>query len=296
MPTRLELARNDIHRVLDEQPKRVFIAAEIKSILRAHRDEWRLAMGMSTAEFFRFLEGRNKLRVVEIDLPWRKETRYVWRSAPLAEVLMTLRKQCHFSHFTAMQMHDLTDQDSRMVYVNFEQTPKPSPAGGLSQEGIDRAFGGQQRRAKNIAEVGDYRVCLLNGKHTGYLGVETRPVRWSGDDEATEVRLTDVERTLIDITVRPDYSGGPDEVLGAFERAGDRASVNRLGAYLQKMRYVYPYHQSIGFYMERSGSFSESAIARFRDRFEFEYDFYLAYGMKQTRYESKWRLHVPDWM
>jgi len=296
MPTRLQIARSDIHRCFDEQPKRVFLAAEIKDILSKHRGDWRLAWGMSTAEFFRFLEGRDKLQTVEMDFPWRKETRYVWRSAPLVENLMTLRPQCHFSHYTAMQMHDLTEQDSRMIYVNFEQTPKPSPAGGLSQEGIDRAFRGQQRMAKNIAEVEGYRVCLLNGKHTGYLGVESRPVRWGGDDQATEVRLTDVERTLIDITVRPDYAGGPDEVLKAYERAGARASVNRLGAYLQKMRYVYPYHQAIGFCLERSDAFRDSAIARFKARFEFEHDFYLAYGMKDTRYEPKWRLHVPAWM
>ena len=296
MPTRLQLARSDIHRLFDEQPKRVFLAAEIKDILNEHRIEWRLARGMSTAEFFRFLEGRNKLQAVEMDFPWRKEVRYVWRSAPLPETLMTLRPRCYFSHYTAMQMHDLTEQDSRMVYVNFEQTPKPAPAGGLSQEGIDRAFRGQQRMAKNIADVGDYRVCLLNGKHTGYLGVESRPVQWGEDDQATPVRLTDVERTLIDITVRPDYAGGPDEVLKAYERAGERASVNRLGAYLQKMRYVYPYHQAIGFYLERSDTFRDSAVARFRERFDFEYDFYLAYGMKKTRFDAKWRLHVPAWM
>lgn len=296
MPTRHQLARSDIHRFLDEQTKRVFSSAEIKDILNKHRDEWRLAVSMSTAEFFRFLKGRDTLQVVEMDFPWRKETRYVWRSAPFAETVMTLRPKCHFSHYTAMQMHDLTEQDSRMVYVNFEQTPKPPPAGGLSQEGIDRAFRGQQRIAKNIAEVGDYRVCLLNGKHTSYVGVESRLVQWGEDDQETEVRLTDVERTLIDIAVRPDYAGGPDEVLKAYERAGERASVNRLGAYLQKMRYVYPYHQAIGFYVERSNTFRDSAIARFKERFDIEYDFYLAYGMRKTRYESKWRLHVPAWM
>ena len=86
------------------------------------------------------------------------------------------------------------------------------------------------------------------------------------------------------------------EVFKAYQRAGDRASVNRLAAYLQKMRYVYPYHQAIGFYIERSGGFQGSAIDRFRDRFDFEFDFYLTYGMKQTRYDERWRLYVPDWM
>lgn len=296
MPTRLEIARNDIHRVLDEEPKRVLQTADIDRILADHRDEWRLAISTTRAEFIRFLSGKNKLRKITMDFPWRKEVRYVWRSAPLAEVLMSLKPNCHFAHFTAMQIHGLTEQEAATIYVNFEQTPKPSPAGGLTQEGIDRAFRGPQRVAKNVAEVEGFRVYLLNGKHTGYVGVETQSLRLSADDQATEARVTDVERTLIDLTVRPAYAGGPDEVLKAYRRAGDRASVNRIGAYLPKMRYVYPYYQAIGFYLECSEAYSDSAIARFRDRFEFEYDFYLAYGMKDTRYEERWRLHVPSWM
>ncbi len=294
MPTRLQLARKDIHEYLDQQPQRVFLGSELKSILSQMRDEWRLALSTYATDFFRFLEGPDKLQTVTMKFPSRKEVRYVWRSAPKAEILLTLRPKCYFSHYTAMQMHELTEQDAKVVYVNFEQSPKPS-GGNLSQESIDRAFRGKQRMAQTVAKLGDLNVFLLNGKHTGYIGIETRSVRWGEDDETT-VRLTDVERTLIDIAVRPNYAGGPDEVLKAYSRAGDRASANRLAAYLQKMRYVYPYHQAIGFYMERSGGFAESAITRFRDRFEIEFDFYLAYGLKKTRYDPRWRLHVPAWM
>lgn len=297
MPTRLQLARKEINEFFDQHPQRVFLMADIKAVLRRHRDDWRLAQGMSTKAFFDFLISPGRLQVIEMDFPWRKETRYIWRSAPLAEVLMSIRPRCHFSHFTAMQMHGLTEQDLRTVYVNSEQTPKPPPAGGLTQSGIDRAFRGKQRVATNMAEVLGQRVYLLNGKHTGYCGVEVRRVQWGGrgEDEA-EVEVSDVERTLIDITVRPSYAGGPDEVLKAYRRAGERASANRIGAYLLKLGYAYPYHQAIGFYMEQSEAFKPSAIERFRDRFEMDFDFYLAYGVAQTRYDQRWRLHVPEWM
>lgn len=296
MPTRLEIARSDIHRYFDEQVKRVFLLSEIQQIMSRNHQDWRLAMSTSSEDFLKFLTGPKKLRKVELKFPSRKEVRYIWRSAPLSEILLTLRPKCHFSHYTAMQMHDLTEQDARTVYINYEQTPKPSPQGGLSQEGIDKAFHRQQRMAKTIAILGDYRVCLLNGKRTEYLGVETRMVQWGGEDEESETRVTDIERTLIDITIRPFYAGGPDEILKAYQRAGKRASANRLAAYLQKMRYVYPYHHAIGFYMERSGGFRDTAVERFHDRFDYEYDFYLAYGIKNTRFDERWRLHVPEWM
>ena len=67
---------------------------------------------------------------------------------------------------------------------------------------------------KNIAAMGDYRLCLINGKHTGQLGVVSMK-----DDAGVEFRVTGLERTLIDITVRPYYAGGVGEVLEAFRRA-----------------------------------------------------------------------------
>jgi hypothetical protein len=84
-----------------------------------------------------------------------------------------------------------------------------------------------------------------------------------------------------------------DMVLKAYERAGSRASVNRLAALLAQLEYIYPYHQAVGFYLERSGVFTPSAIELFRGKFKYEFDFYLTYEMKQTQYHPRWRLHVP---
>ena len=62
------------------------------------------------------------------------------------------------------------------------------------------------------------------------------------------LRFTNLERTLIDATVRPVYAGGVFEVRKAYELAKEKVSVNRLAALLQKLDYTYPYHQAIGFY------------------------------------------------
>jgi hypothetical protein len=107
------------------------------------------------------------------------------------------------------------------------------------------------------------------------------------------LRLTDIERTLIDIAVRPFYAGGVAEVLTAYERAGGRASVNRLAGMLRKLAYVYPYHQAIGFYLEAAGSYDWNAIELFRGGFEYEFDFYLTYGMEETEYVPSWHVYVP---
>ena len=169
---------------------------------------------------------------------------------------MTLKPSCHFSHYSAVQLHELTEQNPHTIYLNHEQPPKPTPATGLAQGRIAAAFGRKPRMTRNIADVSGagrqgIRVCLLNGMHTGYLGVEERDVRAPGGGKPLRLRLTDIERTLIDIAVRPFYAGGVAEVLKAYRNAAARASVNRIAALLRKLAYVYPYHQAVGFTWRR---------------------------------------------
>lgn len=293
MPTRLQIARKDIFRVFDDLTSPILRLRDIKAMITEHREGWRLAQSTRSSDFIAYLIKSGKLKRFEFRFPQRPETRYAWGDVPLQSVLLTLKPGCHFSHYTAVQMHELTEQDSKTIYLNFEQPAKPAPAGELEQERIDAAFARKPRMTNNITRIGDLRICLLNGKSTGYLGVESREVSVEGGNGKAVVRVTDLERTLIDIAVRPFYAGGVAEVLKAYKRAGSRASVNRLAALLAQLGYKYPYHQAVGFYIERSGAFTPSAIELFRGKFKYEFDFYLAYEMKRTDYNREWRLHVP---
>mgnify|MGYP000190431234 CR=1 FL=1 len=93
-----------------------------------------------------------------------------------------------------------------------------------------------------LAELGDTKVALLMGQYTGQLGVIDMTM-----DDRYQIQVTNLERTLIDMTVRPTYSGGVFEVLNAFRSAARLGlSVNKLSALLQNLEFVYPYHQAIG--------------------------------------------------
>ena len=126
----------------------------------------------------------------------------------------------------------------------------------------------------------------MSGKYTERLEVGPLPV-----DTGEEVDVTRIERTLVDIAVRPDYAGGIYQVLEAYRTAKDRISVNTLIAILKKLDYVYPYHQSIGFYMDRAG-YDESRTKRLL-ALGTSLDFYLTYGIKDRKYDRKWRLFFP---
>jgi hypothetical protein len=286
--SRLQIAKSDIVKSLDDADKCVFWPSDISQILEKNRSFWRLAQNTTTAKFLGFLLDKTDLHLEYLE-PLNHPnaagiSRYVWKNASAYEIAVSMKREAYLCHGTAMFLHGLTDQIPARIYVNSEQSPKPG-SGHLTQEGINRAFAGKQRESQFVFKFGDSEALLLWGKNTGQL--EVIDMEYSG----TKLRVTGLERTLIDIAVRPSYAGGVFQVLEAYRGAKDRVSVGTLVATLKRLAYVYPYHQAIGFYMQKAG-YSKSQYGRLKS-IGLKYDFYLAYGLKDKEYDSDWRLFFP---
>ena len=282
---RLKIAKADIVQAFAEADRRVFSRSDVEKILAENRQFWRLAQATTVNKFLEFMLEYTDLQEARFEFPKRTELRYTWGQVPVYEAVQTLRRAGYFTHYTAIYLHDLSDQIPKTIYLNFEQ--KLCGGGGqLSQRSIDRAFKAKCRVSNRIATYGDQDVTLLNGMNTGELGVVELET-----SEHSQLRVTNIERTLIDATVRPVYSGGVFEVARAFERARGKFSVNKLVATLRELNYTYPYHQAIGFYLERA-NYKSSQVDLLR-QFEREFDFYLTHQMRQTDYNAEWRLFIP---
>ena len=289
--SRIQIAKPDIVRHFDGLPTCVLKAKDIYEILSARRDFWRLARNTTAEQFIEFLLRHSKLKLYQFEFPQRTERCYVWDSAPELAILQGLKKDLHFSHYTAMRAQGLTEQTPKTIYLTEERTNSPVGTGELKQEAIDAAFRKPARTSNNWVEHDGKKIYLLNGAATQHLGVVHELIT---DDSGEEVRarLTSLERTLIDVTVKPEYGGGVFEVLKAYELASDRLSVNKLMAMVHKLEFVYPYHQAIGCYLQRAG-YKTSQLDLVR-RLPMKYDFYLAHDMGDTRYDPEWRLHIPN--
>lgn len=284
--TRLSIAKNDIIKHFDSLENKCLDIKTISAILEDNRDFWRLG-NIGVNLFINYLIEKGDLKKHSIKFKHRSYPRYSWADVSVYKILLSIHPKSYLSHYTAMYFHGLTDQIPKTIYLNIEQTMKGKTTSGLTQDRIAMAFKNATRLSTNIAVFQNYQVRLLNGKNTENTGVVD--IKDENDDV---LRITDVERTLIDITVRPEYAGGPTEVLHAYKAASNKVSINRLTAILRKIDYTYPYHQAVGYYMEKCGAYREAQIDLLK-KIEIKYDFYLMHKMENAEYSKEWHLFYP---
>src|SRR5687767_4124502 len=94
------------------------------------------------------------------------------------------------------------------------------------------------------------------------------------------------------MTVRPAYAGGVQTVFNAFLAARDTISVPRIVAALKALKYIYPYHQAVGFYLQRAGM-PAAALAPLK-KLPIDFNFYLANQMHVPTLDPDWRVFYPN--
>jgi len=286
----LENDKSLIQSYLKNYEKRILSIKDIGIILHNFiHEDLLLPKSITRSRFENFLLENEILRKIEIKLPKKIMTKYISEDVSDYEVALSISPNSYLCHYTALFLHGLTDNVPKTIYTNTEQFKKSIEDDSVMEQlNIDRAFSRPMRKTNNIAEFEDLEVVLLNGKNVGKLEVVN--INFNGKN----LPITSLERTLIDIVTRPNYAGGVEEILNAYKEAQGRFSISRLIATLKNFNYKYPYHQAIGFYLEKAG-YDENALKRF-DRLNKSYDFYLTYQMKDKSYSNRWKLYYPKYL
>jgi predicted transcriptional regulator of viral defense system len=289
--TRTEASRAERVRrasaLLGSLNKHVYLQAELRKLLQKSRAELELPASFRPSQFIDLLTEEGLLRRVTLTSSHSELVRYIRPGASAYSVGLSIRNGSYLSHSSAMILHHLTGQIPKTIFVNKEQSPKSNDPDSLTQAGIDRAFKSAGRVSTYTFRYEDVDFLLLSGKSSGRLEVSDFEVR-SGE----LVAATKLERTLIDIAVRPNYAGGIHEVTRAYAAAKHLVSINLLLATLKKLDYVYPYHQAIGFYMERA-AYSKEQLDKIRT-LPRNWSFYLTYDMKDPQFDSAWSIYYPQ--
>lgn len=271
----LKIPSQTVSAMLDRSGKRVFTRQELVRLVRTYRNQWVIAESASANDIIDDLVKTLPLRafVLESSQYTEELVRYLWREPDPLEVAASVRTpHSYLCHSSALFVHKLLDRLPKELCVNYEQSKKPKPAGELTQASSDRAFQSKQRRSALIFRYKEHEIVVISGKYTRGLEVSERPLA-----TGAKVRATSLERTLIDVTVRPGYAGGVERVLEACRRARNEASIPKLIDTLQKLDHA---------------GFPRKQFARLK-RLGMDLDFYLAHDMPSKVYNSDWRLYHP---
>ncbi|WGQ10826.1 hypothetical protein QG516_04050 [Pedobacter gandavensis] len=278
----------DIVSYFDQLPYRSFTLNRLYTILESEKITWGIHYRRTAKSILEFLIKNNLIQVTEFNEKNAITKIYSWKTRDEFTVITGLKTDSYFMYYSSLFLHGLTQQIPKTYYLNTEHSSNATritEKQTLSQDAIDTAFAGEQRKSLHSYTLNDKKIIITNGKNTNYLGVIIN----KNDDQYFQ--YTDLERTMIDVVVRPAYSGGVFEILEAYRQAKGKLNVQRMASYLKKLNYIYPYHQAIGFYLEKAG-YPEAELALF-DHKNKSFQFYLNYGIRNKEFSTRWNLYYP---
>jgi len=167
----------------------------------------------------------------------------------------------HISHYSAMELHQMTTQPVNTVFVTVRG----------------------QRRSRAIAGV-EYRFVYASAQ--SFWGWEDT---WVTPQE--QVRVSDLEKTLLDGAVRPDLCGGIGELARGLWFRRDEVDEGRLVDYGQRLDHKAA-SRRIGFLLQTYGVGGPETLRNLRDFGEGGYDPLDPTLPDEGPHDSEWRLRI----
>jgi hypothetical protein len=287
---KLDSSLNVIEFFFDNSDFKSFTYRKFVDIFNRNQYDWKIPSTRTAKQVLDFLIKREKIQAYKIlDNYNESKILYAWKTEDEYTIMSGLKNNSYYAYYSALFLHQLTLQIPKTIYLNFEHNRTVNlddNESSLTQEKIDNAFKGSQRKSSLSFSFNDKKVILTNGKFTNKLGV----IRRINNNNNQCFEYTNLERTMIDIAVRPVYAGGVFEVLEAFRMAKERLNIEMLFSYLKELNFIYPYHQVVGFYLEKAG-YGSDAFELFKR--EMIFNFYLTYDIRKMEYSDTWRLFYP---
>lgn len=284
-------AKSKIELFFDLAPNNIYTIYELTTIFNTNNKKWDLSYSMSFTKFLDFLLEKSYLEEIDLGL----KTLYGWKIAThgtdsLYEIAIKLKPRSYISHYSAMFLNNMTEQIPKTIYVTYDRENKlVNHTKKLEQSKIDLAFSEKKKPKEVIYTFGGYRFVLINSTSNERIGIKNMEL-----PSGVVIPVTNIERTLIDIVVRPELSGGIQEVIKAYQSV-DTVQIAKIQTYLRKKAYVYPFEQSIGFCLEYAGIDPEK-VNSLLAACKLEYNFYLDRAMKNPKFSSRWKLYYPNYL
>lgn len=272
-----------IDKVVNSAQEQVMSSMEFGRLVSETNEIWGLK-SLSRGEIKRFL--LEEYSFIEDQIIGDHSYEIYYRSnskIDFFDVAAVRSRGSYFSYYSALYINNLTLQIPKQIYLTLERKSLDQNNNILKQENIDRVFSKPPRITSDKRNYKNFDINFINGQYQNLIGITTFRGQYA---------VSDIERTLIDIAVRPFYSGGVTQVLEAYINAKNKLDPQKLIDYYAQLNYTYPYHQVIGFYLEKAG-YDAKMYNEFLNFDDLEFHFYLTYNILHKEFSKKWRLYYP---
>lgn len=208
------------------------------------------------------------------------------------ELALSMFPGGYFCNLTAIFHHGLTDQVPNSVYVCHEtiRAHMGNPTDISVESRVRSAFIQPHRHTNYVFNVQGHEIVTLDRERDSDYGVVRMQKSHSPCPAGS--RVAGLERALVDAVVAPHYNGGITSLPAYFKSAKGKLNVEELLAVYSKLRFVYPYAQSIGFLLEHVGMREQAD--KVRHVYPPRHRFYLDHNAKESwNYNARWMIYYP---
>lgn len=198
----------------------------------------------------------------------------------------------YFCNLSSIYYHSLTNQVPSSVYICHEtiSAQRKTYATNINNSILRSALIKPHRYTNYVFDFNQYEIVVVDRvKNSGFGVVELHTLSAFLPEHS---RITCIERALIDAVVSPHYNGGIVSVYAYFKNAQRKLSISRIVEIYKQLDLIYPYSQSIGFLLDRTGMAKHASVI-YRE-FPPEYTFFIDHDAKSSwSYDEKWKLYYP---
>ena len=209
-------------------------------------------------------------------------TRYSFhKDIPDETLLLSLKKRAFLSMSSSLNYQGLSSYRDDFVFISQEQSPKEDyNHSKLTQEAIDNAFSKDYRRTKKVGKYNNKHIVFLEPKNTKEFGVI----------EINGIKVSSVSRALVEMVVNVQYFRNTKELISVFKKIKSNIDIDEVFDIVEKFDFIYPYHQSIGYILEKIG-FKREKLYKFKECVS-KLNFYTDKKQDNYKYIAYWKMYV----
>jgi len=261
--------------------KKFYTSQELRKLLILLKEKRLVAQSLPFYTFFNRLVEYGLLQE-SLFIGDKSITRYYFdKEADIFQKALAFQKGSFLSMSSALNFQGLSSCCNEFIYISREQPPKQygNKISVLSQAAIDSAFRKPYRRTKSFGKVEGKYIVLLSPKYSKHFSV----ISYNG------VSVSSVNRALVEMVVNVQYFKSSGQIIQTFKPLMDQMDPDEVCSVLEHFDYIYPYYQSLGFYLEKIG-FSRKELTCFASKIS-SFDFYTEKNLNEYRYDTFWRMY-----